>query len=169
MKTILTITVPSLITLVEPSPPPAEKVVQYTEAEWADINNYPPNIAKSLLFINNWADMIRNRDSANMRRAISNDEFNKLLNKITPENRFIIKDWTAYDKIPRGVVFTFLVPTNIFNSVISNKDNEKMLKILQLIIMKERLSNSTTGNIWGATSWKNYYSWGPANTGRWFY
>ena len=104
-----------------------------------------------------------------MRSAISNDEFNKLLNKITPENRFIIKDWTAYDKIPRGVVFTFLVPTNIFNSVISNKDNEKMLKILQLIIMKERLSNSTTGNIWGATSWKNYYSWGTPNTGRWFY
>ena len=149
------------------TPHPTEKVVQYTEAEWVDINNYPPNIAKSLLFINNWADMIRNRDSAKMRRAISNDKFNKLLDNITPENPFIIKDWTAFEKIPRGVIFTLLVPTNIFNSVISNKDNEKMLKILQLIISKDRLSSSSTGNSWGATSLNKYNSWGNSG-GSWF-
>jgi len=128
--------------------PPVQKI--YTETEWSDIIAYPIVLVEVLplgVTLQEWLDMVKTRNNKLMFSVIK--QFNNMLDmtsldKLAPQLQGLKYSdvlWNFLNSSPsKGPVFTEYVPTEVYNKVISDKNETKMNRIAAIGFAKKALS-----------------------------
>jgi hypothetical protein len=127
--------------------PPVQKI--YTETEWSDIIAYPLVLVEVLplgVTLHEWIDMVKTRNNKLMFSVIKT--FNSMLDmtsldKLAPQGlKYSDILWNFLNaSISKGPVFTQYVPTELYNKVISDKNETKMNRIAAIGVAKKQLSD----------------------------